>query len=690
MGEPASTVQLSSEEASLLEEELSIFEGVIKSLTEQRERIEGRLRTESNRARELTSQLVAATREEDKAMLASDEAVSHALRDQHTQSTTTLEKLVEQPYFARFVVEEEDQHGDPMELEYKLGFAANPDCRIVDWRKAPISKIYYEYKEGEEYSEEIQGREREGTVVLRNSISATQGSLRSVTCRYGTFHLEGGEWRKEGAGPIGDPRQHLLKNILPLITKEQFQLITEPSESALLIQGIAGSGKTTVALHRLAWLLHEDNSDIQAHEVLVLVLNPILKAYISQTLPSMGIEGVRIATYREWATEILRRTAPEFFETEAQLKFPETPSPIGISRLKRSLAYLSLLEDAAAVSTEQSLRAIDIAVLQEAEQLIARDETKLLSRDLIDQAFTRARTLESEGSIDPLEVPAFLRLSQIKRSHLLELPSEGRYFRHVVVDEVQDLSAIHLGTLVGTVKTASDLTMVGDIAQQIGADADFPGWERLQQFWKFRQEYTRYIPLTVSHRSTYPIMQFADHVQGRNSVSQGRKGRRPIWFVCRDEQQGVAAVVRWLTTAVERFPSSMTAVICASKQEAQYVLSLLKPTFGVAARLGDASSFSFEEGIIVTDVRQVKGLEFMNVLLWNPSRRTYPKNQLGRNLLYVAATRAQENLCITSWEPACGYLPHWTSKLVRGIDLASEPEEEEEEQNPFQAIDDRS
>lgn len=134
----------------------------------------------------------------------------------------------------------------------------------------------------------------------------------------------------------------------------------------------------------------------------------------------------------------------------------------------------------------------------------------------------------------------------------------------------------------------------------------------------------------------------------------------------------------------------MTAVICASKQEAQYVLSLLKPTFGVAARLGDASSFSFEEGIIVTDVRQVKGLEFMNVLLWNPSRRTYPKNQLGRNLLYVAATRAQENLCITSWEPACGYLPHWTSKLVRGIDLASEPEEEEEEQNPFQAIDDRS
>ena len=109
---------------------------------------------------------------------------------------------------------------------------------------------------------------------------------------------------------------------------------------------------------------------------------------------------------------------------------------------------------------------------------------------------------------------------------------------------------------------------------------------------------------------------------------------------------------------------------------------MLRPTFGAGVRLGDAYSFSFEEGILVTDVRQVKGLEFFSVLLWNPSSQAYPASELGQNLLYVAVTRAEDNLCIVSWNRAAKALPVFgASKLVRSVDMTEVKEDSRAVQN---------
>ncbi|MCB0318374.1 MAG: ATP-binding domain-containing protein, partial [Bdellovibrionales bacterium] len=101
--------------------------------------------------------------------------------------------------------------------------------------------------------------------------------------------------------------------------------------------------------------------------------------------------------------------------------------------------------------------------------------------------------------------------------------------------------------------------------------------------------------------------------------------------------------------ALERYPGALTAVICADSAEAKHVLSLLKPSFSHAVRYGDQFNFSFEEGIIVSDPLSVKGLEFTNVLIWNPSIRVYKKDEISRNKLYVSFTRAQDNLSIITW-----------------------------------------
>lgn len=743
---------ISDEAKEFINEEIATLDGVLDSLKKQREYGSERLQTENERARALTSRLVATRRVEDRAMLASDEAVSHALKDKKHSEIKILGKLIERPYFARIVLEEQ-QNGQPKQIEYKLGLSANPDCRIIDWRKAPISKLYYEYKEGDEYSEEILGRERNGRVTLRNTVEIERGSLKKISCRHGTFTSKDGDWsesaerlaRKQGSA-TGQ-----LPEILSLITADQFKTITEDAETAILIQGIAGSGKTTVALHRLAWLLHEDNSDLEGGRSLVIVLSNALKSYVSGTLPSMGIQGSEVLTLPEFAARTIVRIAPQLIEKSGAIRRPIDRCPASIERVKKSMALLNALEAyvgeqrkalieefslslpwadipvEARKSFDHSLkceapicsllsdlsgvldhalanlregdsrlgsiyatlcildeRAKDLrdyeadllALLDRPDKLLEHDETKLLDESIIEAAYNRTESNRQICSIDPCDDALLLRLCELKTGALyLEDGSSGRY-DHIVVDEVQDFSPADIASIIGGVSDARNLTLVGDIAQQIDGQGGFPGWEKLRRHWDFKDSMSKYISLTVSHRSTLQIMRLAEHIQTKSVVSTGRQGRVPIWFKCSTESKGVENAIKWLGTAIERYPNALTAVICKDDREARFALSLLQPSFGPVVRIGDASSFSFDQGIIVTDIKQVKGLEFQNVLIWNPSAKSYPPDQLSRNLLYVAITRAEENLCLVSWGKPSEVLPSVHSSLVRGMTISADEQDD--------------
>ena len=270
-----------------------------------------------------------------------------------------------------------------------------------------------------------------------------------------------------------------------------------------------------------------------------------------------------------------------------------------------------------------------------------------------------------------------VRIIEIKTSGVyLKSGFVGKY-KHIVVDEIQDFSAVSLACIIGGVESTNDLTLVGDTAQSINESSVFPGWDTLKKEWNFRDSMSRYISLTVSHRSTLPIMKLADFVQKRNIVKEGRLGRVPIWFKAFREQKGLKAIINWLLQAVQRYPSATTCVICRDLKEAKYAFSLLEPTFGSIIRIGDKDNFSFAEGIIVTEVSEIKGLEFCNVVIWNPTTKSYPNDEISRNLLYIAITRAEENLNITTWGRPTSLLPDIHSKLVRGV-LISEEEIEEE------------
>jgi DNA helicase-2/ATP-dependent DNA helicase PcrA len=676
---------LSPQELDSLATEEGVFKSVRTEVAQQISRAESRLFAENRRARELTSQIHDTRRVEDKALLASDEAVSHGLKDSKREEVEALKKQLENPYFARISLEEDEANGATKVIEYKLGFSANPDLRIIDWRKAPISKLYYEYKEGDEYLEEILGRERSGKVILRNRIEAAKGALRTVQNRYGTFHWNptSAAWEPTSGGvhrrKASDSH---LPEILSLITPEQFRSITVDADTAILIQGVAGSGKTTVALHRLAWLLHNDNSPLTSDQCVFLVISPALKAYVANSLPSVGISGVPINTYHEWAGKIVKALTSE---GGLIVNRPSSPIPASVLRVKRSLALLKALEGAPSKGDREGsvtlpdVKRFVINVMSDVRLVLSMDESRLITEECVRETAVWTKRNFDEGMYDWADDALLLRTCQLLCGMSPSQSSKLKPLGHVIVDEVQDLSPPELATIVASVKSPSDLTLVGDSAQNIEREGSFPGWEKLRRYWNFSGEMSRFVSLEVSHRSTLPIMRLADHIQGRSLVKSGRNGRVPIWFKCRSESQGIEYVLSWLGKAVELYPNAVTAVLCATPEEAKFAYKMLEPTFQAIVRLGDSASFSFEEGILVTDVGQVKGLEFFSVLLWNPTTKSYPPSEYGRNLLYVAATRAEENLAIVTWGRPSPILPHFgASKLVRSMDMTIKDEQTEE------------
>jgi DNA helicase-2/ATP-dependent DNA helicase PcrA len=679
-----------------INKELEILDNVVLSIEQQVEQTSKRLAVEEQRAKELTQAIMHTQRDEDKALIASDEAVSHGLRDQRKTALEILIAQKKKPYFARIELEEEDlDTGKIRNIEYKLGFHANPDCRIVDWKKAPISKLYYEYKQGDEYSEEILGKERYGKISERVRVEIENSKLVSIQNANGTFswNKQTLEWEaSSGNRSSSTSNAGQIPDILSLITAEQYRAITEEAKTAILIQGVAGSGKTTVALYRLAWMLDSTNSDYKPEEITFLTLSPTLKLYIQNSLPALSITDVKINTYHEWAAKTIKFASGNSNFTMAR---PIDSCPASIDRVKRSVAILKTIEEYVEFRKDNlsfknslnDLQEILLSILKDYPNILKNDETKLLDKEVIQLALERTKRNYQESLYDFNDDALLLRIFQILTGgRVLSANNSLEHFKHIFVDEVQDLSPVELATIISSVKNVSDITLVGDTSQNIDDSQSFPGWEKLQKHWKLDPQSTKFVQLMVSFRSTEQIMNLAQYIKDSSfkinlnrdpKLPIPKQGRKPIWFKCKTEDAGIEASIKWLSKATQMFPNSLTAVLCANPIEAKNAYKMLSNSFGPLIRLGDAYSFSFEEGIIVTDIKQIKGLEFLSVLLWNPSKINIPSNTLGQNLLYVAVTRAQENLSIVTWSKPHPAMPQFArSELIRSIDLTIEETEE--------------
>jgi DNA helicase-2/ATP-dependent DNA helicase PcrA len=668
------------------------------------------------------------------------------------------------PYFGHLRLREQVRGRGPVERDVFIGRATFVDAaarvNVVDWRHAPVSQLFYRYAEGSDYEERFGDRDVEGEVVARRIVTIEGGILRRVACPQGvwartadgswvrtdlpTHELAGGQETatrpargKLGAAPVG--RQALdrhLPEIAALIDPRQFDLITARDAGVVVIQGGAGSGKTTVGLHRLGYLAFSFPDKFPPRKLAVVTGGAALAAYIGQLLPSLGVAGVGVMTFGELAARELRTEIPWLRATIVDDSLP------AVTRVKSHPALLHELERACAAYTgkKTSRAAVEIwaDLLSDRGRLAALTahaaEMPISERDLAEahrimtdrvaaiqardpregdgkkpppkrrakerarapgpdmhwtamglEQKTGRRTVDSdlpegirrvegtggdpdddadddqnirgETGIDGLrteddaatldldDVAILLRASQLLRG-------VKRPFVHLFVDEAQDLSPMKLSFLIGHIPTrrspTPSITLAGDTSQRLFLDNGFGDWRAVLAHLGLA--HVAIEPLRIAYRSTREIMNVARAAMGPLADPEPPEAPRSGAPVETFQFPAVGAAVAFLAEVLRdlaaREPRATVALLARHPEQADRYYDGLRRAEVPSLRRVRAQDFAFRPGVEVTDVRQVKGLEFDYVVMLDANASSYGGDDESRHLFHIGVTRAAYQLWI--------------------------------------------
>lgn len=634
-------------------------------------------------------------------MLMSYERLGHLL-EQAGRSFDEDRVDPDRPYFGHMRLEERGKKRDVY-----LGKATRLDngLRIVDWRHAPVSRLFYRHAEGDDYDEDFGDRTVSGTVLARRTVGIERGELKRVQSPSGLMvkgasgwtsfgdeapKLAGGAgsafWIRHddpaaGARELGSGAAYRVDKHLPeisaLIDPEQWSLITSDDSELVVIRGVAGSGKTTVALHRLAYLNYKDRRRYRADRMLVVVWSDALRRFISRVLPDLGVRGTPVRTYGHWAAGVRERLLPMLPKRRNE------DTPASVTRIKLHPAMLAVLEshvrrnpaprtpaqvleDWAEILTGKAalMRGLNRAAAgsfsaREIERFVSyvgRQVDMLgehLEPDQLDgPSADEADQTHKQAFLDDEDDTLLLRLWQLRVGPIPQKGRAGRplKYQHLAIDEVQDLAPIEVRVLMDCVDNRKSVTLAGDTQQHVLQEAGFTDWEEF--FAHLGVTGTEVSTLKVAYRSTRPIVAFARAVLGDlaedDDVDVPRDGVPVEVLPFGDHGECLAFLADALRALGQKEPHASVALLARDPATAELYWSGLEQAGVDRLKRVRQQDFSFGPGVEVTDVAQAKGLEFDYVVLLGVSASSWPATDSARRVLHVGATRAAHQLWVTT------------------------------------------
>ena len=256
----------------------------------------------------------------------------------------------------------------------------------------------------------------------------------------------------------------------------------------------------------------------------------------------------------------------------------------------------------------------------------------------------------SKNNLDYFDMSLVLRLIQLKNGGLPDGTGGVASLDHLVIDEAQDFGPVEFAIMMSAVSDKRQITIVGDVAQKILSARKFIGWNNVVS--NLGMEEDSIIRLEVSFRCTVPIMTLAHKVAGDPKKVEGRAGSDPDWYKAEDRESLLEYLVNWTNRLVNADSLKLIALICRYPKQAMELKEELEEYLPGEVRLGHRDQFYFEPGIMVTNIHQVKGLEFNSVALIEPDEENYPiRREESRNMIYVGITRAQDELLMATIKP---------------------------------------
>ena len=577
---------------------------------------------------------------------------------------------------------------------------ANPE--VIDWR-APIAGVYYDSNVGEAtYAVKGEGR-YEIDLTRKRTYEIEEGVLKDF---YDSDVVANDELLTKY---LAKNKKAVLGEIIATIQKEQNQVIRMNPHHNIIIQGAAGSGKTTVAMHRISYILYNFETEFAPEDFYIIGSNKVLLNYITGVLPELNVYGVQQMTMEELFCRLL------YEEYDRKLRIRPTARD-EITKQKSTREWFLKLE-AFCDSYEESIipredvrmeknhvlllpKAKIEKILAESKHLSRADKIERLTEHLMAKlenetsgkyyTYTAAEKdkltryystyfgkREWKGSIYDLYY-AFLKEQNCPYdtdsldlydlaalAYLYKRLKEEDIIReagHVIIDEAQDFGMMVYSSLKACLSKCT-YTIMGDVSQNIYMGYGLNDWSELCEVM-LPGDFDYFGLLRKSYRNTVEISKFATDI-----LCHGTSLVYPVEPIIRHgkavEVKGVKeerALVEETTKVLTEWVNSgmdTIAVICPDEEKAAWLSKQLPSELPILSMEGE---LEFKEGIMVLSLEYTKGLEFDAVLLYDVSKENYPVEDGTAKRLYVAATRALHELTVLYQGEVSGLIAEPVSK----------------------------
>ncbi len=586
------------------------------------------------------------------------------------------------PYFARIDFRAES-HKKTQKIYIGIGnLIHDKKLYVADWR-APISSMYYDYSLGNA-SFAIDSQQFNGELLLKRQFKIENSRLLSFFDTDITINDDILQ------AILSKNVSTKMKQIVSSIQREQNQIVRKDTNINMLVQGIAGSGKTSIALHRAAYLLYKHRSIIKSSDITIISPNNVFSSYISDVLPQLGENNLVETTFAQIARAELKKP----IQTRENMldEIASNPSQQLLNEIsyKSSYEYLDDLlrflkgayletfapqnlvyvvkekitgeKETVEFTSEQTselffktFKGLDLyerinkiawqyAMYFTERRHYNKEQNRLLKERFkrilynflpvkgVDKVFEIFMAREGYAVNNTKEIKYMDKGTYLTIKHFIYGIDHDFSAKYLIVDEMQDFTPVDFYMFKKIY--ACPKIMVGDINQCIEKNVT-------DEYLSITADFLgcELLKLNKTYRSTKQIAKFANHLVGLDNIEfVNRNGSEPAAYQCEDEAKCIADIIEKECKQFDHI-----AIICKCEKEAKAMHKQLK-SFCDCKLLQRPDDYN--SPVLVTSCATAKGIEFDAVIVPHCNKENY-KNTIDKNIIYVSSTRALHKLFFT-------------------------------------------